>query len=62
MTGQQQRAQEASNTTSSLSGYDGSLGDTGEEGMWDTAKKWVQSAGEKISEAEAEVWRRINKQ
>jgi hypothetical protein len=27
-----------------------------------TAKKWAQHAGEKISEAEAEVWRRINKE
>jgi len=27
-----------------------------------TAKKWAQQAGEKISEAEAEVWRRINKE
>jgi len=27
-----------------------------------TAKKWVEQAGEKLSEAEAEVWRRISKE
>lgn len=30
------------------------------ESVWNTAKKWAQTAGEKVSEAEAEVWKRIN--
>ncbi|KAI9679751.1 MAG: hypothetical protein M1817_004765 [Caeruleum heppii] len=34
--------------------------DPAEEGFWDTARKWVKVAGEKASEAEEEVWRRIN--
>ncbi|KAH0541330.1 hypothetical protein FGG08_004168 [Glutinoglossum americanum] len=33
----------------------------GEEGVWETAKRWVRTAGEKVGEAESEVWRRINK-
>ncbi|KAI9753688.1 MAG: hypothetical protein M4579_005040 [Chaenotheca gracillima] len=43
----------------------GGLADTGEgegEGIWDTAKKWAKTAGEKVSEAEQEVWKRINKE
>lgn len=32
-----------------------------EEGAWDSAKKWAQAAGGKLSAAESEVWRRINK-
>ncbi|KAH8673744.1 hypothetical protein BX600DRAFT_508983 [Xylariales sp. PMI_506] len=31
------------------------------EGIWDTAKKWAQSTGEKLAAAETEVWKRINK-
>ena len=39
----------------------GNLFDTSEgDGIWDTAKKWAKVAGEKASEAEREVWRRIN--
>ncbi|KAL1894157.1 hypothetical protein Sste5346_005943 [Sporothrix stenoceras] len=30
------------------------------EGLWDAAKKLAASAGQKLSEAETEVWRRIN--
>ncbi len=33
----------------------------GDDGVWDTAKKFIQTAGNKLSEAESEVWRRINK-
>jgi len=33
-----------------------------EEGVWDTARKLVQAAGSKLSSAESEVWRRINKE
>lgn len=33
----------------------------GEGSLWGTAKKWAQTAGTKLSQAEEEVWRRINK-
>ncbi|ATZ54540.1 hypothetical protein BCIN_10g05340 [Botrytis cinerea B05.10] len=33
-----------------------------EEGIWGSAKRWVGSAGSKLSEGEKEVWRRINGQ
>lgn len=39
-------------------GYGGAGGE--EESIWDTAKKWAFVAGEKASQAEKEVWRRIN--
>ncbi|KAI9816486.1 MAG: hypothetical protein M1827_001618 [Pycnora praestabilis] len=32
------------------------------ETLWDTAKKWAKAAGEKASEVEGEVWKRINKE
>ncbi|KAL1971100.1 hypothetical protein VTN77DRAFT_51 [Rasamsonia byssochlamydoides] len=35
---------------------EGSLG----QGILDTAKSWMQIAGTKLAEAEAEVWRRVN--
>ena len=34
----------------------------GEEGLWGTAKKLAQGAGEKLVTMENEVWKRINKQ
>lgn len=34
--------------------------DTSEKGFLDLAKGWVQTAGEKLVQVEAEVWRRIN--
>lgn len=34
--------------------------DTGEKGFLDMAKGWMQTAGEKLVQVEAEVWRRIN--
>ncbi|CAM1505273.1 Fc.00g109100.m01.CDS01 [Cosmosporella sp. VM-42] len=37
-------------------------GDDGDEGVWDTAKKWAAAAGDSIAAAENEVWRRINKE
>lgn len=41
----------------------GSYQDDGEEqGVWNSAVKWAQVAGEKLSAAESEVWRRINKE
>lgn len=39
----------------------GGSGPAGEEGVWDSAVKFVQAAGEKLSAAESEVWRRISK-
>jgi hypothetical protein len=33
-----------------------------DEGVWDTAKRMVQAAGDRLSAAESEVWRRINKE
>lgn len=33
----------------------------GEEGVWDAAKRWARVAGEKVGEAESEVWKRLNK-
>ncbi|KAA8568745.1 hypothetical protein EYC84_007740 [Monilinia fructicola] len=42
-------------------GGGGSTDDGGEdEGIWGSAKRWVGSAGSKLSEGEKEVWRRIN--
>ncbi|KAH8902542.1 hypothetical protein BR93DRAFT_972607 [Coniochaeta sp. PMI_546] len=35
--------------------------DESEEGVWNAARKWAQAAGDKLSAAENEVWRRINK-
>jgi hypothetical protein len=29
--------------------------------LWDTAKSWAKSAGEKASQVETDIWRRINK-
>lgn len=31
-----------------------------EVGIWDTAKKWAYSAGEKMAETEAEIWKKVN--
>lgn len=30
--------------------------------LWDTAKSWAKSAGEKASQVESDIWRRINKE
>lgn len=59
LTNEQRRAQEANDSTLHPSDNTGGL-DT--ESVWNTAKKWAAQAGEKISEAEAEVWRRVNKE
>ncbi len=59
-TSERRRAQEANNT----SGFGGisaeNAGGIDSDSMWNTAKNWAAKAGEKISEAEAEVWRKIN--
>lgn len=41
--------------------YDGRDGGDSDDGVWNSARKWAQVAGEKLSAAEDEVWRRINK-
>lgn len=39
----------------------GSLEDVADEGsVWETAKKWAYSAGEKMAETEAGIWKRVN--
>ncbi|APA10408.1 predicted protein [Sclerotinia sclerotiorum 1980 UF-70] len=44
-------------------GGNGAAGGAGEEGgIWGSAKRWVGSAGSKLSEGEREVWRRINRE
>lgn len=43
-------------------GTGGNASDFGEEeGVWDSAKKFMMAAGDRLSAAESEVWRRINK-
>lgn len=34
----------------------------GEEGVWNTAKRWATAAGESLAAAESDVWKRINKE
>ncbi|TVY22828.1 hypothetical protein LHYA1_G008618 [Lachnellula hyalina] len=62
-TSEQRRAQETINASSALGGRESTenFGAMDSGSIWNTAKKWTQQAGEKISEAEAEVWRKINK-
>jgi hypothetical protein len=55
-----QRAAHFANVSSERRGSSG--GDDDDEGVWDTARKLVQAAGSKLSAAESEVWRRINKE
>ncbi|KAJ3476241.1 hypothetical protein NLG97_g9190 [Lecanicillium saksenae] len=42
------------------SGFAGGGGD-GVDGIWNTAKKWASAAGDKLAEAEGEVWKAVNK-
>lgn len=62
MNSDQRRAQEAANYSSGTQDGKESMAGIDTENVWNTAKKWLGQAGEKISEAEAEVWRKINKQ
>jgi len=61
----QRRAQEAQDTPS-LGSYGSESKSTtaafgvDPESVWNTAKKWAQTAGEKISEAEADIWKKVN--
>ncbi len=59
LTSDQRRAQEANMSQIGAHANSENLEDVD---FLNTAKKWAQQAGEKISEAEAEVWRRINKE
>lgn len=63
-TSEQRRAQEAINASSALGTRQSTekASTMESESIWNTAKKWTQQAGEKLSEAEAEVWRKINKE
>jgi len=60
-TNDQRRAQ-ASNSSTGLGGVSENVGGIDTENIWNTAKQWVSTAGSKIAETEAEVWRKINKQ
>jgi hypothetical protein len=58
----QRRAQEAHNASAPQDTGEGGIGGLGADNIWNSAKKWATQAGEKLSEAEAEVWKKINKQ
>ena len=62
--GQGQGHGQHQNQSSFFGGGGGSGGGSGEGGsaVWDTAKKWAQATGQKLADAESEVWRRINKE
>lgn len=53
---------EQSNSTSTSGIFDGALGEgtTGKD-ILDTARSWMASAGNKLAEAEEEVWKMVNK-
>ncbi|PBP22702.1 hypothetical protein BUE80_DR006415 [Diplocarpon rosae] len=65
LTSDQRRAQEAEEANNS-SGFgipdSGAAGGFDSDGVWNTAKKWAQQAGDKISATERDVWRKINKE
>lgn len=42
-------------------GVGGLGGGDGEGSIWNTAKKWASAAGDKLAEAEGEVWKAVNK-
>ncbi|KAK4455798.1 hypothetical protein QBC34DRAFT_373562 [Podospora aff. communis PSN243] len=58
---QSAQAQNDAYRNGSMGGGHGGQGD-GEEGVWSSVVGWAQAAGKKLSEAESEVWRRINKE
>jgi len=55
----QRRANDSSNSGESSEGIISSL-DAGQ--AWNTAKSWLGTAGNKLSEAEKEVWRKLGKE
>lgn len=58
--------QHTQNPNNSFTGLGGSSSGNGvgidAESIWNTAKQWASTAGSKIQETEADIWRRINKQ
>ncbi|KAK5664134.1 hypothetical protein OQA88_349 [Cercophora sp. LCS_1] len=48
------------NSSSYQAGYHENVPTREEDGVWGSAMKWAQAAGKKLSEAESEVWKRIN--
>ena len=59
----QGQGQQQQNQSSFFGGGGGGGGGSGEgSAVWDTAKKWAQATGQKLADAESEVWRRINKE
>jgi hypothetical protein len=60
LTSDQRRALDANNS-SSLGGTSESVGSINTENIWNTTKQWASTAGRKMSETEAEIWRRISK-
>lgn len=58
----QRRAQEATNSSAHQDKGESGVGGLGADSIWSSARKWASQAGEKLSEAEAEVWKKINKQ
>ncbi|KAK3401216.1 hypothetical protein B0T20DRAFT_163370 [Sordaria brevicollis] len=58
------QAQRAAHEYAASHGGHGGSGGGGDddEGVWNSAKKWIQDAGAKVAEAESEVWKRINNQ
>ena len=34
---------------------------SGEERVWDKAKRWARVAGEKVEKVESDAWKKINK-
>ncbi|KAF7879378.1 hypothetical protein EAF04_000574 [Stromatinia cepivora] len=60
MSSYQRRAMDIYEGQEGNGGSGGASGGGEEEGIWGSAKRWVGSAGSKLSEGEKEVWRRIN--
>ncbi|KAK0623047.1 hypothetical protein B0T14DRAFT_161622 [Immersiella caudata] len=58
---QSAQAQNDSYRNANMGGGNAGQGD-GEEGVWSSVVGWTQAAGKRLSEAESEVWKRINKE
>lgn len=58
----QRRAMDVYDVGEGNASVGGGYGGGEEESIWGSAKRWVGSAGSKLSEGEKEVWRRINGQ
>lgn len=62
MTSDQRRAHEAANYSFTSQENKETIAGVDTESVWNTAKSWLGQAGEKISAAEAEAWRKINRE